>query len=68
MVEFLWKFENLAMKIGRDNSILITEINQFTVIYFNLVRCWGLGVRFDVDIFKLIASAQSIYREVYAWA
>ena len=25
-----------------------------------------LGVRCDVDIFKLTASAQSIYREVYA--
>ena len=24
-----------------------------------------LGVRWDVDIFKLTASAQSIYREVY---
>ena len=26
-----------------------------------------LGVRCDVEIFKLTASAQSIYREVYGW-
>ena len=41
MVEFLIKIENRAIKIGRDNSILITKINLFTVIYFNSVRCWG---------------------------
>ena len=26
-----------------------------------------LGIRCDVDIFKLTASAQSIYREVYGY-
>ena len=41
MVEFFREFENRAIKIGRDNSILITQIYQFTVIYFNFVRCWG---------------------------
>ena len=42
MVEFLIKkFENHAIIIGRDNSILITKIYQFTVIYFNFVWCWG---------------------------
>ena len=37
MVEFLRKFENRAIKSGRDNSILITKIYKFTVIYFNFV-------------------------------
>ena len=32
-------------------------------IYFNLML--GVGVRCDIDIFKLTASAQFIYREVY---
>ena len=41
MVEFLRKFENCAIKSGRDNAILITKIYKFTVIYFNFVRCWG---------------------------
>ena len=35
------------------------KINQFTLILH------GVGVRCDVDIFKLTASAQSIWREVY---
>ena len=52
MVEFPRKFENRAVKIGRVNSILITKIYKFTVIYFD-------------DIFKLTARAQSIYREIY---
>ena len=38
MVEFLRKFENRAIKSGRDNSIFITEFYKFTVIYFNFVR------------------------------
>ena len=63
MVEFLRKFENRAINIGQDNSILFTKIYPFTVIYFNF--CTVLGVRCDVDIFKLTASAQSIYREVH---
>ena len=29
MVEFLRKFENRAIKIGRDNSIQMTKIDQF---------------------------------------
>ena len=41
MVEFLRKFENLTIKIGLDNSILITKIYQFTAIYFNFGLCWG---------------------------
>ena len=41
MVELLRKFENREIKIGRDNSIRITKIYQFTVIYFNCVECWG---------------------------
>ena len=42
MVEFLRKFENRAIKSGQANSIPITQIYKFTVIYFNFVRCWGL--------------------------
>ena len=41
MVEFLRKFENCAIKSGRDDLILIIKIDQFTVIYFNFVWCWG---------------------------
>ena len=58
MVEFLRKFENHANKSGRNNSIFITQIYQFTIILFDFVRCWG--VRGDVDICKLTASVQSI--------
>ena len=35
------------------------NLQLFTLILY------GVGVRYDVDIFKLTASAQSIYREVY---
>ena len=63
MVKFLRKFENRCIKIARVNSILITKSIIFTVIYFNFYTV--LGVRCDVDIFKLTASAQSINREVY---
>ena len=41
MVEFLRKTENRAIRIGRDNSILITKIYQFTVISFNFARSVG---------------------------
>ena len=41
MVEFLRKFENRGIKIARVNSILITKIYKFTVIYFNFVQGWG---------------------------
>ena len=41
IAEFLRKFENHAIKIGPDNSILITEIYQFTINYFDFVVCWG---------------------------
>ena len=61
MVEFLRKFENRAIKIGPDNSILITKsmnLQSFILILHGVVRC-------DVDIFKLTVSAQSIYREGY---
>ena len=60
MVKFHRKFENRAIQIGRDNSILIKKTYQFTVEF-----CMVLGVRCDDDIFKLTASAQSINREVY---
>ena len=39
MVEFVRKFDNRAIKSGRDNLILITKsINLQLFIYF--VRCW----------------------------
>ena len=61
MVEFFRKFENRAIKICWDNSIIIAKIYQFKVTL--ILYC--VGVRCKVDIFKLTASAQSIYREVY---
>ena len=60
MVEFLRKFENRAIKSCRDNSIHITKIYQFAVI-FKIFKV--LGVRCDVDIFKLTASVHPIYWE-----
>ena len=63
MVEFLRNFENRGIKIDQINSILITKsinLQLFTLILY------GVGVRCDVDIFKLTARAQSINREVYA--
>ena len=65
MVEFIRKFENRGIKIARVNSILTTKsinLQLFTLILY------GVGVCCDVDIFKLTASAQSIYRYVYARA
>ena len=59
--EFLRIFENRGIKIVRVNSIRITHKS----IYFNFVRCTVLGVRCDVDIFKLTTSAQFINKEVY---
>ena len=56
MVEFVWKFENRLIKSGRDNSIIITQINQFSYL---LEFCTVLVVRCDVDIFKLTATAQN---------
>ena len=62
LVEFLRKFKNRAIKTFRDNLIFITQIYQFSYL---LEFCMVLSVRCDVDIFKLTASAQFIYREVY---
>ena len=65
MVKFLTNFDNRGIKIVQVNSILITKsinLQLFTSI------CTVLGVRCDVDIFKLTASAQSIKREVYGSA
>ena len=60
MIEILRKFENQGNKIARVQSILIANICQFTVIYFNFVRCWCPLLS------KAIFSVQYIYREVYA--
>ena len=65
MLEFLRNFESRGIKIDRANMIFITKsinLQLFTLILFGV----KLGVRCDVDIFKLTASAQSIYREVYS--
>ena len=56
-VEFLKKFENRGIKIAQVNSILITipiNLQLFSLILY------GFGVRCDVEILKLTASAQSI--------
>ena len=60
MIEFLRKFENCGSKSGRVNSILFTKSINLQFLF-----CPVLGVRCDVDIFKLPAGAQSINREVY---
>ena len=62
MVEFLRNFGNRSIKIARDNSVLITKsinLQLFALIFY------GVGGSCEVDIFKLTASAESIYREVY---
>ena len=48
------KIENLGIKIARVNSILITKSINMTV-----------GVRCDVDIFKLTVREYSINWEIY---
>ena len=56
--------ENLrivALKVS-INSILITK--SLNLQFF----LYGAGLRCDVDIFKLTASAQSVYREVHGIA
>ena len=58
MPEFLRKSESHIDKIARINSIRLTKIYKFTLILF------GVGVCFDVDVFKLTARAHSIYRAV----
>ena len=62
IVKFLRKCENRDIKIARVHLILITKsinLQLFTLILY----C--VGVCCDVYIFKLTASARSIYREVY---
>ena len=57
MLLFLGKFENRCIKIARVNSIRIKKS-------INLLKfCMVLGVRCDVDIFKLTAREQSINSE-----
>ena len=61
MLEFLGKFENRGIKIAR---FLSPNLSIFS--YLLSIFCTVLGVRCDVDIFKLTSSAHSIYREVNA--
>ena len=61
MVEFLRKFENRSIKIARVNSIRIMK--SISLVEF----CTVIGVRCDIDIFKLTTRAQSINREVYGY-
>ena len=63
MIEFSRKFKNRGIKIARASQLAsYYKIYQFTVLYFCFVV---LGVRCDVEILKLTASAQYINREVY---
>ena len=57
MVEFFRKSDS-GDKIACVNSIHIIKSINFLLFCSVRVRC-------DVDIFKLTARAQSIYREVY---
>ena len=54
----------------RIEQLKLVEITLFlfpnlSIYCYLLWFCTVLGVRCDVDIFKLTASAQSIYREVF---
>ena len=55
MVEFLRKLENRDIKILGLTRFLSPHLTLIycILIYFNFVRCWGVGC--DVDIFKLTA-------------
>ena len=55
MLVFLIKFQNRGIKIARVNSIRITK--SINLLSF----CMVLGVRCDVDIFKLIARACAVH-------
>ena len=55
MVEFLRKYESRSNKIAGVNSIRITKS----------IISYPVGVRCDVNIFKLTARVQSSSREVY---
>ena len=63
MVEFHRKSDNHGIKIARVTSTFITKSINLQVFTWIL---YGVGVRCDVDTFKLTARAQSINREVYA--
>ena len=60
MVEFLRKSESRSDKIAWI-KIALSNISM----YFNFVQCWGPC---NVNIMKLTARAQSIYREVHGRA
>ena len=62
MIEFLRKFKNRSIKIDRVNLIVITK---FINLQLFILILYGVGGLFDIYIFKLTASAQSINREVY---
>ena len=52
---------DVALKLLKLSRFLSPNLSIYTyLLYF----CKVLGVRCDVDIFKLTATAQSIYREV----
>ena len=61
MVEFLRKFENRGINIVLFDLIRLAPPNQSIALIV-----YGVGLRCDVDIFKLTARAQSINREVWA--
>ena len=57
MLVFLGKSENRGIKIAQVNSTHIAK--NINLLKFRM----ALGVRFDVDIFKLTALVQSINSE-----
>ena len=57
MLVYLGKFENRGIKMARVNSTHITK--NIKLLLFRM----ALGVRCDVDMFKLTARAQSINSE-----
>ena len=62
VVKFLRKFENHGIKITLVNSILITKSMIYSYLLWFCIVLWFLYV---VDIFKLTASAESPFIEVY---
>ena len=58
MVQFLRRSESRGIVIAWVNSIRITKSINLLLILF------GVGVRCDLDIVKLTARVQSIFRKV----
>ena len=59
------QWSNFSKSKGRGDKICYSKLNSRYQIYQFTLILYGVAVRCDVDIFKLTASAQSIYREIY---